>query len=479
MEDAFDLAVVGAGPAGIGACLSAAEHGLRTIVIDEAPLAGGQVYRAVPPDFAIRDRRRMGPDFAVGEGLRAALAASPVEKLLGARLWLVGPGFTLGALGPDGERRVQAKAVVAATGTSERIIPVPGSTTPGVIGLAAATILLKSQQMLPGSRTVVAGCGPLVAAVAIAILKGGGSVAALVDLSGPGDWARAMPALLSRPGLLARGLGWMARIKAAGVPVFFHHAVTQIAGDERVTSVSIRPVDGDRRLVVGAAPRDFEADSLAMGHGLVPATEVTRLLGARHGFVRDSGGWIAERDADMRSSVRRLYVAGDGGGIVGAGPSLLQGRLAGLTAAFDLGRLDEAAFRAAAAPLRQELGPAERFGRAMGRLMALQPGQLDSMAPETTVCRCEDLTRAELEDAIRQGARTVNQLKSWTRCGMGPCQGRMCSEAAAELVAQASSREAAGQWTARIPIRPVLLGELSGDFSYADIEAVAPEPQPL
>jgi bacterioferritin-associated ferredoxin len=218
---------------------------------------------------------------------------------------------------------------------------------------------------------------------------------------------------------------------------------------------------------------------VALGHGLVPGTEVTRLLRAEHRYVADRGGWIVERDGDFRTTVDGLYVAGDGCGISGGAAAELEGRIAGLTAALDLGRLDKGEYAKRTAPLRRAMAKAESVGIRMSRMMTPRPGILDTITAETVVCRCEDVTRGEIEATLEAGAFEVNQLKSWTRCGMGPCQGRMCGDTAARLVAErVGGREKAGVWTARVPIRPVALDDLAGEFDYDDIWESSPEPTP-
>ncbi len=489
-----DLVVIGAGPAGMAAAVEAARAGVSVAIVDESPAPGGQVYRSFLDGMQVTDAAALGPDYAIGTALKGELKASGAETAFGERVWFVAPGgdaaasgaangaaaggFRIESVGPKGVNRWDARAVVAATGTSERVVPVPGWTTPGVMGLAAATILLKAQRMVPGEATVVAGCGPLVTAVAAGILKGGGRVAAMVDLAGLGDWLGAMPSLVSRPDLLSRGAKWQWQIRAAGVPVLRRHAVVDVRGTDRVREVVVCPVDDDWRPIRGRE-RTFEADSLALGHGLIPGTEVTRLLRADHAFVADKGGWTAVRDGDMRSSVAKLYVAGDGAGISGAVAAGMEGRLAGLAAALDLGRLSAAEYAAKAGPIKARLKRAERFGAEMGRMMTPRAGLLETVTADTVVCRCEDVTRGEIEDTVKAGAFEVNQLKSWTRCGMGPCQGRMCGDTAAKLVAgHVGGREAAGAWTARVPIRPITLDDLAGEFTYVDIWASGPEPKP-
>jgi thioredoxin reductase/bacterioferritin-associated ferredoxin len=466
-----ELVVIGAGPAGIAAAIEASARGVDTLIVDEAEEAGGQVYRKLPASFAVPDPARLGPDHAIGERLRRDLAAGAARHAFGHRVWRIASDFTIEALGPHGLRQWQPRAVVAATGAYERIVPFPGWTEPGVIGLAAATILLKSQQMLPGERHVVAGCGPLLAAVAIGILKAGGTVAAIVDLAGPGDWLAALPGLAARPDLLARGLGWLMRIRAAGVPILHRHTIVGVeTGVDGITGVAVQPVTKDGAPAVASAPRLVAADSLAVGHGLVPSTEIGRVLRAEHEFRPERGGWILRCDESGRSSVAGFYACGDGTGIAGAAAAALHGRLAGLAVAADLGRIERELYEREAGAVRRDLRRARTFGAAMAKLMAPRPAMTAAIACDTIVCRCEEVTRAEIDDALAVGAVDLNQLKSWTRAGMGPCQGRMCGEAVRGLAAPRWGDQArGGSWTGRLPLRPIPIADLIGDYRYEDI----------
>jgi NADPH-dependent 2,4-dienoyl-CoA reductase/sulfur reductase-like enzyme len=470
-----DLVVIGAGPAGAAAALAASRAGLSVVLLDEAASPGGQVYRAPPAGLSVSPGKR-GPDDDAGDALRAGIAASSVVWRGSARVWSVSGAFRVDAVTPSGNESFFAPRLVAATGAHERLVPFPGWTKPGVIGLAAATILLKSQGMVPGRRTVVAGCGPLLAAVAGKIVAAGGAVAAVVDLSGPGDWLRALPGLTRRPDLLRQGLGWALTLGAARVPVLFRHGVVAVEGAEACERVVVAPVDAQGR-PTGGSLRGYEADALAVGHGLVPGAEITKLLRARHHFDPAAGGWTPVRDAFGRCSVAGLYAVGDGAAVAGAEPARLSGHLAGLAAAHDAGRIPLEAFAREAASVRAGLARMSAFAGAVGRLMRPRPAMVEAIAPETVVCRCEDVTRSEIETAIADGARDINQLKHFTRCGMGPCQGRMCGEMAAELLAlQVGSREEVGYWTGRPPLRPVPLADLLGRFDYGDIPVPTPAP---
>jgi NADPH-dependent 2,4-dienoyl-CoA reductase/sulfur reductase-like enzyme len=214
--------------------------------------------------------------------------------------------FSLSALAADGAPfTVQARALILCCGTHERIIPFPGWTLPGVIGLAAATILLKAQGVLPGRRVVVAGAGPLLYAVAAKLLTGGASVAAVVDAATQVEWLRALPALAARADLLAQGAVWRAKLFAARVPILAGAQVTAAEGDNAL-----------KRVRVGE--RIIEADALCIGHGLVPATEATRTYRALHVHRPEDGGWVPVLDSYQRTSVPLLYAAGDGAGVRGA-----------------------------------------------------------------------------------------------------------------------------------------------------------------
>jgi len=452
-------------------------------LVDEAGAAGGQIWLARPASLP----RGRGPDAQDGERLRNAVAASDVDFFGGCRVWSVArlapnAPFRIDLAGAHGSHAIEAATLVIASGTSERVVPFPNWTLPGITGLAAATLLLKAFDTLPGQRTVVAGAGPLLFAVAAGILGKGGAVAAVVDLADAGEWGGALPALARRPKLAARGAGWRARVLRARVPVLGRHAVLAAHGDATLEAVTVGRVGGDGAPAAGPT-RSIEADSLAIGNGLVPATEVVRALGARLAFVRDLGGWVPTVDAHGRTTVGGLYVAGDCAGVRGADAAVVSGEIAGAAAAVDVageGAPDLALGRA----LRQRAV----VGRAMSRLTALRPAQVAAIPQEAVVCRCEDVTRSAIDAAVTAGATDVNQLKHFTRCGMGPCQGRMCGDVAGELLAihraggvtdraavDAARREV-GTFTGRVPFRPVPLGDLVGRFDYDDIPVPPPAP---
>ncbi len=461
MLETPDLAVLGAGPAGIRAALSARAAGLTVLMVDEAPSPGGQGYRARSDGAPAKDA-----DGRRADRLRQALAASGVPVLQGHRVWTVSTQpIRLASTGPSPVKTIQPRALLVAAGATERVLPFPGWTLPGVIGLGAATVLLKAPGPLPPGPAVVAGRGPLLALAAAGLLARGMDIACVVDEASRADWLRALPGLLSRPDLLARGAMWLARLRGAGVPVLHGHAVVRALGNDALQGVCIRPLSGSAR-----AGRTVPARLLAVGQGLVPATELLSLFGVPLRFRPEEAAWAPDLAPGGRTGIAGLYAAGDGTGIRGAAAAELAGHLAGLAVAQDVGA------RPASRPIRSaaKLRRADRAGAAMARLMTPGADRVAAIAGDTVVCRCEDVTRATI-DGVLAGVSDLNQLKTRTRCGMGPCQGRVCAPAVAALAAlHPHLAQPVRPWTVRPPLRAVPIGDLVGAFGYADIPAVKP-----
>ena len=465
----FDLIVVGAGPAGGEAALGAAECGLRVVLLDEAPAPGGQGWRAprtqaartAPPD----------PDKAASEKLRARLAKAPITYLRGAQVWDARRGFCVSVVSQAGAQLITAPRIIVATGAIERVLPFPGWTLPGVFGLAAATALIKAENTLPGRSVVVAGQGPLLMAVAAKACALGLRPRAVVDLARPVDWACALPGLAVAPALMRRGMAWLVRLMAARIPVYRGAEVVAARGGEALEEIVIaNRATGTRHVVA--------ADTLFVGNGLSPADELARLLGAKQVCDPVQGGYRIVVDRDRRTGVTGLYAIGDGAGVRGAMPANAQGRIAGLAAAHDCGAIDAATLMIRSRKARRRLARLERFANASCRLMQFPVGQLARIPDETVICRCEDVTLSAMKNAMADGACDLNQLKHFTRLGMGPCQGRMCALNAADLMrlhGKPASEDL--RLTPRSPLRPVDMQQLIGQFSYADIPV--PEPAPL
>jgi len=284
-------------------------------------------------------------------------------------------------------------------------------------------------------------------------VRAGGRIAGILDLSDPAArWGalRHLPNAMQTPAMLAKGFRWRRELARAGVP-WLRASELRALGSEALTEIIFRS-DGQNR--------HEPADLLLLHDGVVPSVQITRALGCEHAWNPVQRCWRPITDEWGATSLPHVLVAGDGAGVGGWQAAGLSGRLAALGAAAALGRIDPATRDAAAAPLRTAQARALAARPFLDTLYAPRPPTLDDT---TIVCRCEEVTAARIREAVRLGCIGLNQLKAFTRCGMGPCQGRMCGSTAAEVMAQAREVPAAQiePYRLRFPTKPLTLGELA------------------
>lgn len=462
IPEACEVAVIGAGPAGLAAGALAARAGLSTVLFDEQPAAGGQIYRAVA-NSPLAAGSLLGDEYWRGRRLVGDFAASGARHVAAAAVWSLSREREIGVSHGGAARIVRAKRVIVATGAIERPFPVPGWTLPGVMTAGAAQILLKTAALVPGGRTVLAGSGPLLWLLARQLLDAGAAIAAILDTTPRANRRRALPhapAFLASPYFRKS----LALLRAVRRRVRVIGGVTALAaeGGERVESVRFATARGGRRL---------PADLLLLHQGVVPNVNLAMAAGIPHRWDEAQACFVPERDAFGATALDGIAVAGDGGGIGGAEAAAEEGRLAAIAAIRALGTGTELGDAEAAA--RRSLA---RWRRGRRFLDALFRPAFAMPAGDTIVCRCEAVPAREIAAAVAQGCTGPNQLKAFTRCGMGPCQGRMCGLTVTQLIAalRGVSPAAVGHYRLRPPVKPLALGELAGlPAGNAAMKAVA------
>lgn len=449
-----DIVIVGAGPAGATAANKLAEAGIGSVLLDDNAQAGGQIFRAGPNATSTVDLP--GHD-ARGPALRAGLVryAPRIDYRPGHEVIGLHAGPRVWARGGDG-RVVEftPRHLVIASGALEINVPVRGWTLPGVYGLGGLQILLKQAGVVPAGPVVLGGIGPLLYLVAAQMAAAGVAVAAVVDAAPPPTLAQ-LAGMARRPDLLARGLGYALALHRRGIPLLRRYAVVEITGTARADGVVVAPLDGAGRPQADGR-RVLEAAIVGLGFGLRPNTELTQLAGCAHDYDPALGGWHPRRDANGETSVAGIFAIGDGAGIGGVDRALAEATIVADVLARRCGHSD-LRLAAAAARARRRLPALSAFRRALAAWSAMPPAMFAAADADTVVCRCEDVTRGELDAALDAGLVLPRGLKMATRAGMGLCQGRTCAPAIQHLAALRTSGDVGDvpQPSVRLPLRPV------------------------
>ncbi len=453
-----DVLVIGGGPAGMGAALEAANSGLTCVLVDESPELGGQIYRAPLPEA----EQAMSPH-PHGAYLRQKVReSSGIEVRTGCSAWGVFEGPEVPVSSEGSTIVYRPKALVIAPGAYEFVPPFPGWTLPGVMTPGAAQILVKTMGIEPGKRVILAGTGPFLPAVASQLVRAGVGVTAVLEASPRHHWWTLPWHGFRTPSILREGLGYLATLRRARVPILYRRGIVEVRGGERMTHVAHAPLD-DHWAPNLSRREEIEADTLCVGYGFVPRVHLAQSAGCELEFRDEQGGWVPRRDAEFATSVEGVYSVGDGAGVAGAWSAESEGRIAGLAIARRLGALEPGDFDRQQRPWRTKLDRLTPIRRALDRICRIRSGLFESIQDDTLVCRCEELPWKTVRSAIDFGADQFRSLKVATRLGMGPCQGRFCWPATSRMIARQCQVgvEQVGPSSARPPLRPVSLGCLA------------------
>ncbi|WP_251134296.1 MULTISPECIES: NAD(P)/FAD-dependent oxidoreductase [Roseobacteraceae] len=456
----YDCAIVGGGPAGMNAAILLAEAGVRVVIMDRAARAGGQVYRSAA-DSVLPRPEALGLDYTEGVALITAFESCAATHIAAADVWHIGEDGTILYSLNGTTRQLQAREILLCPGAIERPMPIPGWTLPGVMTAGAAQVMLKSDAVV-AEKAIFAGSGPLLYLIVAQYLRLGVKVAGVIDTTPKANYLAALPggaaALRSWP-MLRKGLNLMREISNSGVPVFKAATNLSVLGQIAATGLAFE--------CNGA--QEIQAETVFLHHGVIPHSNMSRSLGLEHLWNEAQQCWQVKTDSWGQSSIPHIAVAGDGAGIIGADGAQCAGRLAACNIlyrlnVFSLNERDQRARKD-----QSKLIGMAPFRAFIDRLYQPVEELRLPKDPETLVCRCEEQRLKDLRAGYEAGARDPNALKSLTRCGMGPCQGRQCGPIVSSLLARwrQEPEEVVGYYRLRSPQRLLSLAEFSR-FRYDD-----------
>ena len=408
----YDVLVIGAGPAGLAAAVSAQQAGARVAIVDDNPNLGGQIWRG-------EQRKPSSP--AAAEWLRRVQAAQ-LEFISGARVYAQPEAGRVLAETYDGRLELSYRKLILATGARERFLPFPGWTLPGVAGAGGLQALVKSGLPIEGKKVVVAGTGPLLLAVAAYLRKRGANVLMIAEQTSPSRLLSFGLSLWRSPTKIFQAL--QLKRELLGIPHLTNCWPVAAHGNEQLQRVTLR---------CGQKTWDVNCDYLACGFHLVPNVELASFFNCA---LCDG---VVQVDEWQETTVSGIYCAGESTGIGGLELSLVEGQIAGFAATDQQEKA-----RALLAERRQH----QQFAELLNRTFALREELKRLPQPDTIVCRCEDVSFARLEAYAAWRA-----AKLQTRCGMGPCQGRICGAAIEFLLGWQPE-------SVRPPVYPVNVGHL-------------------
>lgn len=455
MKDAYQLVVIGAGPAGMAAAQAAASQGIEVAVVDEQSQPGGQIYRNVDSS-PLANIDWLGEDYRFGKTQVQAFRHAHIDYFPGTSVWYLDPSRELGVLHQGEHRRISAESIVIASGAQERPLPIPGWQLPGVMTAGAGQILLKSAALVPRQPPVLAGSGPLLLLLAWQYLRAGIGIRAIVDTTSRPNRLRALrhlPRALAAADYLFKGLQLVSAIKRARVPWHKSAGRLEARGDDRLESL---------RFDCAGHSHAIDTELLLLHHGVIPALQIAEAAGCEVEWNELQQCWQPCLDDWGQSSRPGIYIAGDGAGIGGARAAGLGGRLTGLQVASQLGRIDQAQRDRLARPL---INARQRHLAIRPLLDTVYRIDTSALAPAgaTLVCRCEEVSAAQIEAVADLGCSGPNQAKAFTRCGMGPCQGRFCGASVEQILARRRGTGVGeiGRFSVRPPLKPITLGQLA------------------
>jgi len=343
----FDLAIIGAGPAGLSASIEASKHGVKTLIIDENISPGGQLFKQIHKFFGSKDQMAGLRGYEIGEKLLSIAKNNKVEIMLNTRAIGIDEHNTLAVINNGIYLEINPKKIILCCGATEKPLAFPGWTLPGVMGAGAAQTLVNIHRVIPDKKIFMIGSGNVGLIVSYHLLQAGVRVKAIIDatreITGYGVHA--------------------AKLRRNGIPFMLGYTINRALGKDYLERIELIKVD-DKFNKIPSTEIQLDADILCLAVGLSPSTELARMIDCNLYYNSTLGGYIPVLNENMETSIKNIYAAGDMIGIEEASIAMEEGRLAGLCCAADLGYcIDQISTKQALDDIRSHLKQLRSKGR--------------------------------------------------------------------------------------------------------------------
>ena len=315
-----EVAIVGAGPAGLSAAYEIAKAGGEVAIFDENERPGGQLFKQIHKFFGSSRHGAGVRGIHIGSKLLADCEEAGVEIHLNAVVYGIFPGAELGVIIDGHSVRVKAKKVLIATGATEKALAFDGWDKPGVMGAGAAQTMCNYHRVLPGKKILMLGTGNVGLIVSYQLMQGGADIVALVE---------------AQPQINGYGVH-ASKLTREGIPLYTGYTIKEAHGTDRVNEVVIAKVNPDWTFQEGTEIT-LEVDTVCIGTGMKPLIGLQHMAGCHIMNDRALGGWAPCHDRNMETTVPHIYVAGDSTGIEEANTAIEEGKLAGISIAESYG----------------------------------------------------------------------------------------------------------------------------------------------
>jgi len=462
----YDVAIIGGGLSGLVAAGILKDHDLDILIIDEYNRLGGQYLRTHPN--GLDSEADLQPIQIIGFEQIKNIEDQRVKVMTRTRVLGINDHREL-LLEQDLQQlfALKPEIILLATGAREKFIPFKGWTLPGVVSTGAIQIMMKGSCVLPAENMIIGGSGLFLYTVAAEVLSHGGHVSSIFDENSAFKKLSILKGFMGQRAKLKEGLGHVVRILFSSTRMRHRYRIMEARGDEQIEEVLVAKID---RLgnVVQRSEKTYPCECLAIGNGFAANLELGLMAGCTSEYDPHKGGWIFNTHKGLETSIPGIYAAGEVTGIGGALKSISEGKLAAYSILNNLGKINESDYPEETRIIEKERERHIQFGRHFNALNRVSADRIKSIPDDTILCRCEDITVAQVKDAFISGCRTPVSVKRALRTGMGICQGRICGPVLSEMIGAYTITPVEEQTplSVRSPVKAVPLEVLAKPISH-------------